>query len=145
MVHAHLRLAQMEIMRRLALGQVAEVAGPAAVPIDHALRLMRFDAAVPQMIATLPNATRRWLVGFIAGVNHQIAHAPALPYEFGLLDLRPEPWTLEHLMISSRLAATDMNWMVFARLLKAQGLLPAAEWDALWPAMQMGDTLPWPA
>ena len=96
MVHAHLRLAQMEIMRRLALGQVAEVAGPAAVPIDHALRLMRFDAAVPQMIATLPNATRRWLVGFIAGVNHQIAHAPALPYEFGLLDLRPEPWTLEH-------------------------------------------------
>ena len=143
-VHAHLRLAQMEIMRRLALGRVAEVLGPAAVPVDHALRLMRFDAAAPEMIATLPSATRRWLEGFVAGINHQIAHAPSLPYEFRLLDVRPEPWTLEHLMIASRLAAADASWMVLARLLRAQTLLPAAEWDALWPAMQMGDTLPWP-
>ncbi len=143
-VHAHLRLAQMEAMRRLAHGRVSEVAGPAGLEIDRALRLMRFGAAVPAMQAALPDPTRRWLQGFIAGVNHHILHAPALPHEFALLGFRPEPWTLAELLTVSRLASTDVSWLVFARLLKSQATLPAEEWAALWPEMQAGDALPWP-
>src|SRR4051812_39943525 len=143
-VHAHLRLTQMEIMRRLAQGRIAEAIGPAGGPVDHALRLMRIGVAAPGITAMLPEATRRWAEGFVAGVNHVIAGAPALPYEFGLLGIRPEPWTLEHLMQISRLAAADVTWMVFVRLLRGQSRFSAAEWEQLWPSLQAGDLAPWP-
>src|SRR5262245_20146490 len=37
LVHAHLRLGQMELMRRLAQGRVAEMGGPLAVDVDRSL------------------------------------------------------------------------------------------------------------
>ncbi|CAH2599834.1 Penicillin acylase family protein [Rhodovastum atsumiense] len=144
-VHAHLRLAQMELMRRLATGRVAEVIGRAGIELDHALRLMRLDRAVPGIAAMLLRSTRVWAEGFVAGVNHHIAHAPALPPEFRLLGLTPGPWTLADLLAVGRLAATDVSWLVFARLLHGQARLSGAEWETLWPLMQQGDTLPWPA
>ena len=39
LVHAHLRLGQMEAYRRVAQGRVAEMVGPFATDIDHALRI----------------------------------------------------------------------------------------------------------
>jgi penicillin amidase len=143
-VHAHLRLAQMETMRRLATGRVAEVAGPLALPLDHALLSMDFARAVPGIIAMMPAATRDWAEAFVAGVNHHIAHAPALPHEFALLDIRPRPWTLHDLLAVGRLAAADVSWLVFARLLRGERALSPAAWDALWPLLQSGDTLPVP-
>ncbi len=142
-VHAHLRLAQMELMRRLARGTTAEALGPAAVPFDHALRLMRFGAAA-DIQAGLPEQTRHWAEGFVAGINHHVARAPALPYTLRLLRITPAPWTLDDLIVVSRLAATDVTWLVFARLLRAQSVRSAAEWDRLWPELQSGDALPWP-
>ena len=144
-VHAHLRLAQMEAMRRVALGRLSEVVGPAGLELDRALRLMDFARAAPGIEAMLPPATRRWLEGFLAGVNHHIAHAPAQPHEFALLDVAAEPWTLRHLLAVSRLASADVSWLVLTRLLRAEAAMPAAEWAQLWPAMQDGDTLPWPS
>jgi penicillin amidase len=143
-VHAHLRLAQMEAMRHIATGRVAEVIGPAGIEIDRALRLMDFGRAVPAMITALPDRTRRWAEGFLAGVNHVIAHAPALPYELRLFDVAPQPWTLADLLSVTRLASADVSWLVFGRLLRAQAQMPAPMWNALFPQMQAGDTLPWP-
>jgi len=143
-VHAHLRLAQIEAMRRLALGRVAEALGPAAVELDRALRLMRFGEAVPAMARALPERTRTWAEAFVAGINHHLANATALPYELRLLRLRPEPWTLEHLLTVSRLAAADISWLVFGRLLRGHATLDPATWQALWPLLQQGDTLPVP-
>jgi len=45
MVHAHLRLGQMEVMRRVARGHVSEMAGPFTTDIDHALRILDFGRA----------------------------------------------------------------------------------------------------
>lgn len=101
-------------------------------------------AAVPEMLAALPDATRRWAEGFVAGVNHHIAHAPRTPYEFNVLGLASELWTLRGLLLVGRFAATDVSWLVFARLLRGQAELLAAEWDALWPLIQGDDVLPWP-
>ncbi len=143
-VHGHLRLAQMEAMRRIATGRVAEAIGPAGIAFDHAMRLMGFTRAVPAIAAALPEATRRWLDGFLAGVNHIIAHAPERPYELRLLDVAPEPWTLQDLLAVTRLASADVSWIAFASLLRAQDRMPSATWDALWPQMQAGDRLPWP-
>src|SRR5512144_819170 len=35
LVHAHLRLAQMAIYRRIAQGRIADMAGPLAIDVDH--------------------------------------------------------------------------------------------------------------
>ncbi len=133
-VHAHLRLAQMEMLRRLSQGRVSEVIGPLGLELDHALRLIDFPRAVPAIIAGLDAATRRWAEGFIAGVNTVIATCP-LPAEYALLGFEPEPWTLADLFTAARLAAADVNWLIWGRLLAARGSLAEEAWRALWPRL----------
>src|SRR5437868_3481248 len=91
-VHAHLRLGQIELMRRVALGRLAEIIGPRGVEIDRAIRLFAIGHAVPAIIAALPEATRRWAHGFLAGFNHTVVHlarSNSLPHEFAVLRLEP--------------------------------------------------------
>lgn len=140
-VHAHLRLAQMEVMRRAATGRLSEVLGPAALDIDHVLRALDVTRAVPAMEAMLPDHTRTWLEGFLDGVNHMAAHAP-LPEEFRVFRVRPRPWTLQDLLAVGRLAATDFTWKVWITLLRHRH---RADWLRLWQRM-MGDvSAPLPA
>jgi penicillin amidase len=134
LVHAHLRRTQMEVMRRLARGRAAEMAGPLAIELDRTLRLMDFGRAVPGIIAQLTPDSRIWAEGFVRGVNHAVRHGPNPP-EFDLLGLRPEPWTLEDLFTNGRLAATDVNWLLWSRLLRARSGLSPARWAALWPTL----------
>lgn len=129
MVHAHLRLAQIEVMRRVALGRVAEMLGPAAVPVDHGLRLIGFARAVPRIVAALPAATRAWTDSFAAGISHYAATARRLPPEFALLGLRPERWSAADVIAVGRLASADVNWVLLLNLLKLRG---RPDWPNLW-------------
>jgi hypothetical protein len=42
LVHAHLRLGQMELLRRISQGRIAEMGGPLAADIDEGLRILNF-------------------------------------------------------------------------------------------------------
>ncbi len=128
-VHAHLRLGQMEVMRRIALGRTAEMFGPAAIDADRLLRTLGLTQAVPGILAMQPERTKVWLDGFVAGVNHVLARLDELPPEFDLLALAREPWTPADVMALGRLAAADVNWLVWFRLWQARR---APEWSALW-------------
>jgi penicillin amidase len=143
LVHAHLRLFQMEVLRRLSQGRLAEVIGPAGVELDLALRLFDFGRAVPQIIEGLAPKTRRWAEGFLRGVNCVLADGP-LPPEFALLGIPREPWTLVDLFTASRLAGADVTWIVWTRLLRARAKLSTDEWQAMWPRL-LGATAPSPA
>src|SRR3954470_498553 len=68
LVHAHLRLAQMELLRRTAQGRLAEALGPAALPIDRAAHGIGIAHAAPAIVDRLPADTRDWLQGFVAGI-----------------------------------------------------------------------------
>jgi penicillin amidase len=57
LVHAHLRLAQMELLRRIAQGRLSEILGPVAVGFDHGLRLLDPARAVPLIEQALPPPT----------------------------------------------------------------------------------------
>ena len=134
MAHAHLRRTQLEVMRKLSRGRVAEMAGPLAVELDRALRLMDFPRAVPEIVAGLDAGARAWAEGFSRGVDHVARHGPTPP-EFPLLGLRYEPWTVEDLYANARLAAADVNWFVFGRLLRARASMATEAWAALWPRL----------
>jgi penicillin amidase len=139
-VHAHLRLAQMEMLRRLSQGRVAEVIGPAGIELDRALRLFGFGRAVPAIIAGLAAPTRAWAEGFVRGVNAVIA-AGTLPPEFAWLGIGCAPWTLIDLFTAARLAGADVNWIVWARLLRTRAALAPEAWQALWPRL-LGSAAP---
>ena len=143
-VHAHLRLGQMELMRRLAQGRVCEMVGRLGLDLDRLLRTFDIGRAVPQILASMPAETRTWLEGFARGINHCLDHAPELPREFALLDLKREAWGIADLVTLGRLIAADVNWIVWLRLLKFRarpGLAaalapPAASRLALFPKRQ---------
>ncbi len=133
-VHAHLRLGQMEILRRVAQGRIAEMIGPLGIELDRTIRLMDVSRAVPATEAGLPDDVRAWAGGFVRGVNHLLAGAE-LPEEMRLLGIGREPWTMRDLLVNARLAAADITWFVYARLLREREKLPRDQWRALWPRL----------
>jgi len=141
-VHAHLRLTQMELLRRLSQGRIAELVGPLGIELDHALRLFGFGRAVPEIIASLAPDTRAWAEGFLRGVNAVIASAP-LPPDMAMLGIGREPWTLTDLFTAARLAGADVSWIVWSRLLRSRARLSAEAWAALWPRL-LGGAAPGP-
>lgn len=120
LVHGHLRGAQIMLLRLAAQGRLAEVAGPLAADIDHALRILGFGRAAPAIIAAWPPETRAFVESFRRGLNHAIQHGPRPP-EAGLLGLTREPFTTEDILAVGRLAGTDINWLAFAALLPRRG------------------------
>ncbi len=137
-VHAHLRLAQMEMMRRVAQGRLAELLGPPAVPIDRGLRLLDLTRAIPAVAAALPEATRAWLEGFVAGINHVVERAPQPP-DLAALGAPRQPWSLPDVLGLGRLVAVDMNWKMLLGALKLYG---TADWPEVWAQLVEGVELP---
>jgi penicillin G amidase len=130
LVHAHLRLGQMEVLRRVAFGRVSEMVGPVGLDLDHTLRIFDLGRAVPEIERQLPNETRHWLLGFISGINHCLLRTDAaLPHEFALFDLKREPWTIADILTLGRLFASDLMWLIWLRLLQARRL---RGWRRIW-------------
>lgn len=101
-VMAQDRLWQMDLLRRVARGQLSEVLGPATLEIDKDFRLMNFSRAADRDIAMLPPESARVLEAYARGVNRFIQeHDSTLPMEFTLLHYKPKPWQpSDTLMIS---------------------------------------------
>jgi penicillin amidase len=129
MVHAHLRLGQLEALRRLSQGRGAEMIGPLGIEADHLLRTLDFRRAVPAITAAMPAATRDWLAAFVRGINHYLANAASLPEEFAALAMRREVWSIADVLTLGRLLSADFNWVVWSRLLR---LRDDPDWPRLW-------------
>ncbi|MGH7591385.1 MAG: penicillin acylase family protein [Gemmatimonadales bacterium] len=93
-LHASERLFQMELIRRVAEGRVAELFGARALVLDTLARRVGFARQGRRDVRDLDPATRAMLKHYVAGINAWIAGAPVLPPEFVLLRTRPAPWTL---------------------------------------------------
>lgn len=88
------RLWQMDGLRRRAAGELAEIAGPAAVESDHESRRMQTRRIAEEQERTLTKEDRAVIAAFARGVNEYIAaHRTRLPVEFALLNYDPRPWT----------------------------------------------------
>ncbi len=129
LVHAHLRLGQMAIFRKIARGRVAEMCGPLGTDIDHGLRLLDFGRAVPAMLASMPPSSRHWLGRFVDGINHYQERMRDAPVEYRILAIKPEPWSAEDVLTFGRLVASDVTWLVWFNLLK---LRTRSDWSQIW-------------
>ncbi len=140
LVHQHLRGGQLAMLKRISQGRISEMAGPFTRDIDHALRILDYGYAAPQVVAEWPEETRTWMEAFVAGMNHYQAHARKQPPEYGLLGIDPEPWTMEDLVTIGRLAGTDVTWLSYVSLLP---LRDRADWEEIWrQALEAGGMPP---
>lgn len=68
-VHAQERFFQMDLLRRSAAGELAELFGPKALPLDRAHRLHRFRARALEALARLSPEQRRFVERYAAGAT----------------------------------------------------------------------------
>jgi penicillin amidase len=121
MVHAHLRLGQMEMMRHISQGRLAEMLGPSAVPMDYSLRILNVGRASAEIYRAMPPETRLWLDEFVRGVNFYQGRLRELPLEFKVMGLGRERWTPEDIITMERFAGVDVNWITEFLLLPIRG------------------------
>lgn len=91
-LHGQERFFQMDLLRRLGAGELAELVGPAALDLDRAHRLHRFRALAQALLARQDPADRALLAAYTAGVNAGRAAQGHAPFEYTLLRVAPTPW-----------------------------------------------------
>jgi penicillin amidase len=92
-VHGQERFFQMDLLRRSAAGELAELFGAKALPADRAHRLHRFRARAEQVLQRMTPAERALLDRYAAGVNDGLNGLGARPFEYLLSRATPRPWT----------------------------------------------------
>ena len=94
-VTAQERLWQMDMLRRVAAGELSEVAGRAALELDTNARKLRIARIADMQAARLAPSGRRALAAYARGVNHFIdTHRGRLSWEFTALGYQPRPWRI---------------------------------------------------
>ena len=94
-LHAQDRFFQMDLLRRQAAGELAELFGPAALPLDREARRHGLRGVTDQVLARLGTEERSRLDDYVAGVNAGLKSLGARPWEYQLLRFTPRPWTRE--------------------------------------------------
>lgn len=92
-VHAQDRFWQMEATRRLAAGEMAEIAGRVALESDLLARQLRLRRVAQQMADNLEAEDRLWLAAYARGVNDWLKqNQDKLPLEIQALGYTPRTW-----------------------------------------------------
>ena len=94
------RLFQIEMIRRSAMGTVAEVLGPDYLSFDKKIRASYDLRSIKAQVAALPKERRDILDGYAAGMNawiKEVEKAPEkwLPREYTDYGFTPSKWTAE--------------------------------------------------
>ncbi len=131
--HARDRLWQMEFQRRVGSGRLSEILGKRLVLTDRFLRTVGFRRAAEQAFRNLSPAVRTQLEAYTAGINQYLEESPALPLEFRLLRVAPEPFSPVDCLVWAKMMAWDLasanstNEIRRARFVAAVGAERAAE------------------
>src|SRR5215813_8544029 len=88
------RLWQMDLMRRLARGQTAELSGNRTLAEDKRWRRFNFSKVADETLQYLSPELRAALDSYAKGVNAYIASLDetSMPMEFRILQYKPTPW-----------------------------------------------------
>jgi penicillin amidase len=98
-VHAQDRLFQMEALRRLARGELAEILGPKLIDTDKLFRTLGIRAHADAQAARLDKTTPAYRAteAYLDGINQYQARHPA-PIEFDILGIPKRPFTQQDVL-----------------------------------------------
>ena len=123
------RLFQMDVMRRYGAGRLSEWFGPLALDADKSMRTLGLFRAAQAEYPLLAPPLRGVFDAYAAGVNAFIAtRHGALPPEYQLLGVTPEPWTPADFLVWGKIMDLQLTANYRQELLRmrlAQRLKPA--------------------
>lgn len=93
--HGQDRFFEMDLSRRLAAGELAELFGPAALEQDQKARLFHFRRVARQVIETATPRERAIVEAYTRGVNAGLASLRSRPWEYWVLGAPPVAWRPE--------------------------------------------------
>jgi penicillin amidase len=108
-VHGQDRYFQMDLSRRRAAGELAELFGPAALPLDKRNRLHRFRNRARAIVAGLPAFDTAVITAYAAGVNDGLASLSTRPFEYLLLRAAPRSWEPEDSLLVAYTMFLELN------------------------------------
>src|SRR5690348_15684956 len=92
-VTAQDRLWELDMARRMAAGEAAEILGSKLLEHDRMQRVLEIRPTAERLTASMDDRTRRYFEDYAHGVNAYIdSHRDRLPAEFRLLMYQPKPW-----------------------------------------------------
>ncbi|MEO8460102.1 MAG: penicillin acylase family protein [Dokdonella sp.] len=94
-VHAQERFFEMDLMRRRAAGELAELFGAAAVPLDRKARVHRMRTRAEAAMEQLNAADRAQIDAYRDGVNRGLADLSVRAFPYLLTGNVPVPWRSE--------------------------------------------------
>lgn len=94
-LHAQDRFFQMDLLRRAAAGELAELFGPAVLNLDRRDRLHQFRKRAVALLARASADERRLIDRYTRGVNDGLNGLSVRPFEYLLLGLTPSAWRPE--------------------------------------------------
>ncbi len=98
-VHAQDRLFHMELLRRLAKGELSEILGPKLKSTDSLFRTLRLKQFGKEYLAHADKTTPAYKISqaYLDGINHYMKTRPA-PIEFDILKIPKKEYTLSDIV-----------------------------------------------
>lgn len=115
------RLWQMDLLRRRASGETAEIFGNAALADDKVWRRYGFAKIAAENLQYVAPELRTALDSYAAGVNAYIASLTpeTMPVEFTILKYSPKPWRAEDSVLIGKILAEALSSTWFQDLQRA--------------------------
>ena len=120
-VHAQDRLFQMELNRRVAHGRVSELFGKIGLETDRLARVLGFTRIGKKDWELFDERSKNIINSYIKGINAFLNQLDnKLPFEFSLIQHKPELWTHEDVLALTRLMIWQMSHGWYAQIIRAQ-------------------------
>jgi penicillin amidase len=107
--HAQERYFEMDLLRRRAAGELAELFGAAALPLDRTARAHRMRARMQAAFAALPAQDRDTIEAYRDGVNAGLAALSVRPFGYLLTRNDPVAWRSEDTLLVIAAMAFTLN------------------------------------
>ncbi len=152
-VHAQERFFEMDLMRRQGAGELAEIFGEDALPLDLETRKYRMRARAKQILQQLPDDQQQLLTAYRIGVNNGLSSLSVRPYPYLLTRTKPAPWHEEDTLLVVFAMFITLNQSTATRELALSVMRSALPDDLFrfltasggsWDTPLIGDTLEWP-
>src|ERR1700761_1243189 len=118
-LHASERMFQMDILRRVGQGRMAEIRGADLLPVDKFIRTLGLYREAESSFSALSPWAQKRLEAYAEGVNAFLA-SHALPPEFLLAGNRPETWKPADSLVIGKIEAYQLSRNFKLELLRAR-------------------------